>query len=1270
MFSILHWSRLIGRRFFLRFGLHCATHQIRVILISCVIITSLFYPALSIYSTSLPGFLSLVGAFSAPNSASGFQDYSDLVNLWSGHDTLKLHEDAVSRVKCGAGRALRVEQLLIQNSRYEDTGALNRHLLLATLDLEDRLNQALTTGDNSCLKREDGRCFVISPLLFWKHNHDALRDDADVLKTFYGSHNVSIDEVSITPQMVLAGRAFSEDRANGHKQESATFLALTYFFPDSDCLSAAEHGSWKQTVHSVLSEDTDVDFQVHEPALIALEYDPSRSRNKTNSGLTAFVNLAYVGFFLYVAWSVRRMDAVHSRLGVTFTALVEIAVSTITSLSVCALVGFKITMVPWELLPIVIIFVGAENMFNLVDAVGKTSVTLSVKQRIAEGLSHAGTSNTLKVLSYMTILGLIGFFSLGAVRQFCVFAIVVLVAHWFLAHTFFMAVLSIDIQRLELEELLRHDSSLMPGGTQSRKMNDQAPASRWEKVVKTTQALLKGRATTNISLLMVCRKFIIHTELLTRTTQLLTITAALYYMTYSSSSSQYELPSRSPLNSGIARVKPQAVAGIVQHTLSWRIWRKLNPFEYPLLHLRVEKPGFITLLDSASAPSARDAVSTRPQFHRRTLHFILWLFKIMVLPIALTTSQLWFLLLYLLKDAELLEAQRNRAGPDSPKLDKEGSVLERQVSMSALPRTFTSDIELVASSGNGETVLYMGLNNELILWRAADSLLIPIDTEDVLGSAGMETSPRPRITAIAIDQMGDFIAVGTSTGMLAIWELGLSAPSLLSSQSASAGVSDLRFTSPLVPPFEKPPMATDSNASHHSRSHDPTLVAALENGSLAKWTLQRESTRTWLYPKHTARVFKATLLTVAPNDDLVAAFFFDDGYIELIDVQETQQALLHDCCIQVGSLNDIVTELHICHVKPRGTLKLVAVITTKSGKIALWDLTSREHICNVAYAPAGGGIITHLRVVPVLREACHLCGHIQAPCLSVGFSVGEVMQIYQLLLYDQIRHCSCSSNFLRHSSSQESIGGHLSRADGNTATATPAAPQSSRTPPSLRSRLSKTFEADAFPVSAHGINPRRTSETGRRSSEILMVPFPGEDYESIHILGANVTKLTTHGAPSSSVWRNHLMTHVFDIPCERGAWGVCSRRFIGIRRRERERAAKQRSTTVSKDSGVSEALKVLPVSTLERWELWTFDPTLFSFLSAPLSSFAEKLSEVAAAPVQPQSVEASSLSVSSSTPRMPFTRVSPLLVLPSHAFVGFGNTLGIFILSDLELHRT
>lgn len=78
-----------------------------------------------------------------------------------------------------------------------------------------------------------------------------------------------------------------------------------------------------------------------------MQFDRTLSKNKGWTAISALLYLAYTGFFAYVSWSMRRMDAVHSRIGVTFTALVEIAVSTITSLSVCALVGFKVTMVPW-----------------------------------------------------------------------------------------------------------------------------------------------------------------------------------------------------------------------------------------------------------------------------------------------------------------------------------------------------------------------------------------------------------------------------------------------------------------------------------------------------------------------------------------------------------------------------------------------------------------------------------------------------------------------------------------------------------------------------------------------------------------------------------------------------------------------------------------------------------------------------------------------------------------------------------------------------------
>jgi hypothetical protein len=159
-----------------------------------------------------------------------------------------------------------------------------------------------------------------------------------------------------------------------------------------------------------------------------------------------------------------------------------------------------------------------------VDAVTKTSVTLTVTQRIAEGLGRGGTSNSLKVLSYNAILGVIAFFSGGPIRQFCVFAIVVLVAHWFLAHTFFMAVLSIDIQRLEvrflkphansfeepnfhvlqLQELLNQNTSLMtPVAKQVPEVPSSSPDGFWKKFVIILESLLRGRATKNISLLLV-----------------------------------------------------------------------------------------------------------------------------------------------------------------------------------------------------------------------------------------------------------------------------------------------------------------------------------------------------------------------------------------------------------------------------------------------------------------------------------------------------------------------------------------------------------------------------------------------------------------------------------------------------------------------------------------------------------------------------------------------------------------------------------------------
>jgi hypothetical protein len=138
-----------------------------------------------------------------------------------------------------------------------------------------------------------------------------------------------------------------------------------------------------------------------------------------------------------------------------------------------------------------------------VEAVVKTSITLPVKERIGEGLSRAGTSNSLKVLSYNVILGIIAFFASGATRQFCAFAVVVLVAHWFLVHTFFVAVLSIDLQRLELEELLQQNANFTPPIPPTDPVQTAQPDGRGRKLMTALRGLFRGRANKNISLFLV-----------------------------------------------------------------------------------------------------------------------------------------------------------------------------------------------------------------------------------------------------------------------------------------------------------------------------------------------------------------------------------------------------------------------------------------------------------------------------------------------------------------------------------------------------------------------------------------------------------------------------------------------------------------------------------------------------------------------------------------------------------------------------------------------
>ena len=283
--------RVIGQRFFYQFGLwvilfvhsrirllkaplifsHCATHQIRLILVSAVVITSLLYPALAIYSSSQPQFLARISSkileSVAGEGLSSYHSYHDLHDPWSGYDTLHVREDSVARARCGTEGILRVERLLIHSALPEDAGALNNQILLSALQLERQLDRALSTTDMGCLRRSDGTCFAFSPVAFWNYDEDRLLSDEDMLDTLQRTSNVSVQDILITPQMVLAGREL-DDHSN---LDFAMFLALTYVFHETSCLDSSGHSAWVGAVRQAAGRIGDLTVVAKEPTLLALE---------------------------------------------------------------------------------------------------------------------------------------------------------------------------------------------------------------------------------------------------------------------------------------------------------------------------------------------------------------------------------------------------------------------------------------------------------------------------------------------------------------------------------------------------------------------------------------------------------------------------------------------------------------------------------------------------------------------------------------------------------------------------------------------------------------------------------------------------------------------------------------------------------------------------------------------------------------------------------------------------------------------------------------
>jgi len=886
-------------------------------------------------------------------------------------------------------------------------------------------------------------CLTLSPNDYWSSDMKALLADSTPTQTILKSARNTTDRtLPLRISTTLAGRWHLF-----RKLPRAEHLAMTFFLEDEDsgddCAHTSEteravvrnarlaglqtermsgsHRAWMRMLANVTAGQVTIIPSEHEEAKeLILQFMPENPR----AGVPASKLLLFAGYFslaAYLAQGLLKMRNVHSRFGMMFTCITELAISLITSVSICALLGVRLTLLPWEILPFVIAVIGSENMFNLTAAIVDTPVDLPVASRVAIGLSQVGIPILITVLSDVLLLGTMAFFiTVRAVHEFCIFAICSLVIDFFMQMTLFVTVLSIDLQRLELADVLAQGgptapvqpsarAGVMAGESKFSPADLQVSSRRGSISSRRSSSLLQkgGRAlwrartarTASLSLLMG-----------------LMFGIYLYYGTGYPQAPDFPYPAhggtsiKPPSPTGaphavppghdfdpLAHLSPspeEAKAIIQRLRMPWWLsspsgpfWHALNPEGAPKVRVYVEP---WTIISLRSAQPHFDGPTSKSfavwALFRPRIRAVIWFLKLVILPITGTTTLLFFLLLYLLKDTDLLDAQRGKdeAETDTDRSDEEtdGSFFgpHLDLTFTAASAGHASDIVLTASSQ--AWIASIDVNGKLSYWRHSRSKTVLPITVKHTSYAGPEGA---RATALAISSAGGLVTVGLSDGRICLVNISTSKVRAL----VAAHFTDARPSFPV------------QNITIHDGDGDQAnviIVSQHRDGSAWRWTTEARIPSCIVAARTSARWQAFDISMCAPALDNAGhsvprlfGFASSDSVLEL----RTCSAEQDESVKTFSALRTKGRLIRCAALAPLPTLRqgnvpqevLSLVTGSAEGAVDLWDHKSSAHLGSI---DLGREPILSLRVIQERdRGTTLVCASMQSSVAILRLSYGS-----------------------------------------------------------------------------------------------------------------------------------------------------------------------------------------------------------------------------------------------------------------------------------------
>jgi predicted RND superfamily exporter protein len=413
------------RRVFYRLGYWVATHRWTTI-VCCLLFTVV---------CSL-GFLAL-------------ETQNDPVKLYTRQDAESIEDRKYVESVWGSG--YRFNDIFM--TARGDTNMVSKVALLSMMDAYDVLISHSTTLDgkvstfDSLCRRVNGFCWIESILDMVQYNRTLLESlsDADILTQLNSWDRIAVSGIPIDITAILGEIGFD----NSGNITSAEALRMGMLFENNDYEKNDDTRDWDAQRWETKLEPKIFDDDLVNDDHVKIYLKTAGGYDDISDGAiaadAALVPLGYTLMIVYASIILSRRNLVQSQAFMSLASILSIALSTAAAFGlVCLFKEFSLVVQATLLL---LLGLGIDDSFVIVNAFRLTDPTKPPEERIAEALSDAGSAILVTSLTDFVAFMAGSLSSLPAITVFCIFSAVGVLFDFFFQITFFVALFTFDVQR-------------------------------------------------------------------------------------------------------------------------------------------------------------------------------------------------------------------------------------------------------------------------------------------------------------------------------------------------------------------------------------------------------------------------------------------------------------------------------------------------------------------------------------------------------------------------------------------------------------------------------------------------------------------------------------------------------------------------------------------------------------------------------------------------------------------------------------------------------